>query len=338
MKLAGQQPNVRQLELLVWAAVFIVVFFTLLPEDGFLTSTCIGFINTLFYAIIIYGNINWLFLRLFARRHYILYACVVIFFLVIIGISRCYAIIGTRNLLKPLEPEKVTFTALANFTIAGLLIFVLSFVFRIALAYFAIKEQSEKILLQKGQAELSLLKSQVQPHFLFNTLNNINYILHKEAPESAVLIERLADIMRYFVEESPKEKVAIHTEVNFLENYIELERIRIRFKTEIDFIKQYSESETIPPMLLITFVENIFKHGIDKSSSNKISISLIQQSHFLIFETNNKIISAETSVSDGKFGLQNLRQRLYLLYGGEFDLRLNETGDNFHAFLKIPVS
>ena len=91
-------------------------------------------------------------------------------------------------------------------------------------------------------------------------------------------------------------------------------------------------------MLLITFVENIFKHGIDKSGSNKISMSLIQQSHCLVFETNNKIINAETSVSDGKFGLQNLRQRLYLLYGGEFDLRINETGGDFHAFLKIPVS
>jgi len=338
MNFTRQQPSVRRLELLVWAAVFIVVFFTLLPEDGFLFSVCTAVINTCFYALIIYGNIKWLFPRLFARQRYFLYATAVIFFLALIGVIRCYGIVGLYNRLKPSEPEQINVLTLANFIVAGVLIFVLSFVFRIALAYFTIKEQSEKILLQKGQAELSLLKSQVQPHFLFNTLNNINYILYKEAPKSVVLIERLADIMRYFVEESPKDKVSIQTEVNFLENYIELERIRIRFKTEIDFSKQYTESETIPPMLLITFVENVFKHGIDKSGSNTISLSLVQQNNCLIFETKNKVNSDDTSALAGKFGLQNLRQRLSLLYGEGFDLRINERDNIFHAYLKIPVS
>ena len=86
----------------------------------------------------------------------------------------------------------------ANSWLRGALTYTLSFIFRIAIAYFDLKQQSEKILAQKSQAELNLLKSQVQPHFLFNTLNNIYYEAYREAPRTAALIERLSDIMRYF--------------------------------------------------------------------------------------------------------------------------------------------
>src|ERR1700759_4059798 len=162
-------------------------------------------------------------------------------------------------------PEVWTFGMTINFIVAGLLTYLLSFVFRIAIAYFTLKQQSEKILVQKSQAELNLLKSQVQPHFLFNTLNNIYYEAYREAPKTAKLIERLSDIMRYFVDESPKDEVSLATEIQFLENYIALEKIRIRHGIDLNFIQDCNKDQRIPPMLLMTFVENIFKHGIDKS-------------------------------------------------------------------------
>src|SRR5476651_1366640 len=96
--------------------------------------------------------------------------------------------------------------------------------------------------------------------------------------------------MRYFVDESPKDEVSLATEIQFLENYIALEKIRIRHEIEMDFIREYNPEVRIPPMLLMTFVENIFKHGIDKSSSeNKIEISLVQQDGYLLFQTRNRI-------------------------------------------------
>ena len=336
MKLFKGEASVRELELLVWTAVYIVVFFTLLPEDGLLQSFSFAFINTSFYALIIYGNIKFLYPRLYASKRYISYVLTVLVALLFIGVSRCYAIMLFHNLMFPTEPEAITIVRLANFVTAGVLIFVLSFVFRIALAYFTIKKQSEQILLQKSQAELGLLKSQVQPHFLFNTLNNINYVLYREAPQTAVLIERLADIMRYFVEDSPNDKVSIATEVKFLENYIELEKIRIRFNTEISFVKQYEEAILIPPMLLMTFVENIFKHGIDKSGNNAICLSLVQDEGQLIFQTINRV-NDEKGTIGRKFGLQNLRQRLTLLYQTRFELKTEENENSFTATLKIPI-
>jgi LytS/YehU family sensor histidine kinase len=220
----------------------------------------------------------------------------------------------------------------------GILIYVLSLVFRIFIAYFTLKQQTEEILLQKSQAELNLLKSQVQPHFLFNALNSIYYRVYKVDPPAAGLIERLADIMRYFVDESPKDEVAVATEVAFIENYIALERIRIRHGAVVNFEKAYNPDLRIPPMLLMTFVENIFKHGIDKSrKQNQVTISLVQQSDYLLFKTSNRRIDPEPGDEPGGFGIINLTKRLKMLYGDKFELTIDDEGELFTAFLKIPL-
>ena len=235
--------------------------------------------------------------------------------------------------------EKMTTETIINFIVAGVLIYLLSFIFRIAIAYFELKQQSEKMLVQKSQAELNLLKSQVQPHFLFNTLNNIYYEAYREAPRTAKLIERLSDIMRYFVDESPKDEVSLSTEIQFLENYIALEKIRIRHEIELDFVKDCSPDLRIPPMLLMTFIENIFKHGIDKSSSeNKIEISLVQQDGYLLFQTKNRIHEKPGAAEPNGFGIKNLRKRLCFLYGEKFELHIDTSRHFFTAFLKVPLS
>ncbi len=112
----------------------------------------------------------------------------------------------------------------------------------------------------------------------------------------------------------------LQTKILFTENYIALEKNRIRHQTEITFTKKCNGEAGIPPMLLMTFVENIFKHGVDKSSShNMIDISLIQQDGYLLFQTRNPVHKKpEQKVSHG-FGIQNLRKRLTLLFGTKFE-------------------
>ena len=234
--------------------------------------------------------------------------------------------------------EPVNLLHLLEYVPGGILIYVLSLVFRIAIAYFTLKQQTEEIILQKSQAELNLLKSQVQPHFLFNTLNSIYYKVYKADPPSAGLIERLSDIMRYFVDESPKDMVPVNTEVEFIENYMALEENRIRHGASINFEKAYKPELRIPPMLLMTFVENIFKHGIDKSRrQNQVNISLIQKEGYLLFKTSNrKIASSVTNQSNG-FGIANLTKRLTMLYGSNFELTIDKDGELYIAFLKIPI-
>jgi LytS/YehU family sensor histidine kinase len=185
---------------------------------------------------------------------------------------------------------------------------------------------------------LNLLKSQVQPHFLFNTLNNIYYEAFRESPRTALLIGRLSEIMRYFVDESPKEKVALASEIQFLENYIALEKIRIRHGVRVIFIKEIESEHKIPPMLLMTFVENIFKHGIDRSGNeNKIVLSLVERDDYLLFQTENPYFVKQANPAKEGFGIKNLQKRLTLLYGNDFELTVGKSEQFFCAFLKIPL-
>jgi len=305
MKFNISKLSVIQLQWLVWSCVFLIVFFTSFSEDSFAQSILFAVINTSFYAAIIYGNINYLYPKFYEKGHKLKYVIYVIIYVVILAIVRGVSIITIYNTYFAKEPEKITVSVLLTFIASATLDYLLSLIFRIALAYFNLKQKSEDILLQKSKAELKLLKSQVQPHFLFNTLNNIYYEAYTESPKTAGLIEKLAEIMRYFCDESQKDKVPVSSEIKFLENYIELERIRIRFGVDIKFDKKIKNDFLVPPMLLITFVENIFKHGIDKFSIiNKIQISLFEQDGYLIFETKNKKVSGISSLHG--FGLKNL--------------------------------
>jgi LytS/YehU family sensor histidine kinase len=338
MNLLKGKATIVQLQWLVWIAVFFIIFFSFLPEDGLYQAGIFSGINILFYVLVIYGNIKFLYPRFYLRGYIALYIVLVVILLPAVGLCRGYLIMFIYNKYFAVHPEKISASNISQFLIAGALTYMLSFIFRIAIAYFSLKQQSEKILAQKSQAELNLLKSQVQPHFLFNTLNNIYYEAYREAPRTAALIERLSDIMRYFVDESPKDEVSLQTEIQFLENYIALEKIRIRHETEINFVKDYNAEARIPPMLLMTFVENIFKHGIDKSSiENKIDISLIHQDGYLLFQTYNQKPQQTQDASHG-FGIENLRKRLILLYGEAFELNIDCTEKQFTAFLKVPLS
>lgn len=304
--------------------------------DGVRQSAVYALLNTAFYAAIIYGNISFLYPVLYLRNRRFLYIITVVILLCATGAIRAVLSWYVYATFFSTRTEPFRSAIILNYIFAGLLLYILSFILRIALAYFEIKKQHDVILLQKTAAELNLLKSQVQPHFLFNTLNNIYYEAFLEAPRTAQLIERLAEIMRYFTDESQKDTVPLETEVQFLESYIELERIRIRHGVDIEFTKSYAAGLHIPPMLLITFIENIFKHGIDKAGFNvDLSIKLVQDSGYLHFSTRNPVhdhLSQHTGL-----GLSNLRQRLTLLYGNRYLLETTTDRDTYTAYLKIPL-
>jgi hypothetical protein len=338
MKIWRSRPGIVQLQVLIWVAVLLLIFFSLLPMDGFLKSIIYTIVNSASYAIIIYGNILVLYPAFYQKGKFVWYGLLVTLFLIITGILRGYASIVLYQHFLLIKAFPINLPMLLGYVPGGVLIYILSLVFRISIAYFTLKQQTEEILLQKSQAELNLLKSQVQPHFLFNTLNNIYYKVYKVDPPSAGLIERLSDIMRYFVDESPKDVVPLATEVAFIENYMALEKIRIRHGASISFEKVYNPETRIPPMLLMTFVENIFKHGIDKSrKQNQITISLIQKNNYLIFKTSNRKIASIITRQTNGFGIANLTQRLKMLYGANFELNIDKDGEEYIASLKIPL-
>ena len=333
-----EKKALARLHCLVWAAIMLISFFGMISSDGVGLSAAYTIVNSFLYALIIYGNISFLYPRLYQKKRYMLYVLGSALLVVLAGAGKMlFANFISKNDLLP--PDRLLrIENFPTFFLFGITVFVLSFVFRMAINYFIIKRASEEALLQRSQFELKLLRAQVQPHFLFNTLNNMYYEAYMDSPRTALLIERLSEIMRYFVDQSTQETVPLATEVQFLDNYIALERVRIRPEPEIEFQRQYDAGMPIPPMLLMTFVENIFKHGIDKiGGCNRVEISLIQQNGFLYFKTRNTINRhAEQAIPTG-LGLRNLRKRLSILYDGKFDLETHDDGEYFTASLKIPL-
>ncbi|WP_206155967.1 sensor histidine kinase [Chitinophaga fulva] len=333
-------PVTMRLQWGLWILLLLLLFFTLLPEDGFVQSGAYAILNTGFYALVVYGNISFLYPRLFLKNRKVLYILAAVAGLLVASLLRTYSMMWIYNTffnMKP-HPELVT-TMIFVRNVSGLLtIFLLSFILRIFIAYFVLKRKAEEMQQQHAQTELELLKSQVQPHFLFNTLNNIYYEAFREAPHTALLIERLSEIMRYFVDESPKDKVNLSTEINFLENYIALEKIRIRHEIGLTFTRDIDDDYRIPPMLLMTFVENIFKHGIDKTSThNQIAITLLCRNNHLIFNTRNELPLHPVASGQRGSGIDNLRKRLLLLYGDNFELKTERSDNHFNASLTVPL-
>lgn len=331
------KPTTAQLQGLIWTFVYLIQFLSMLAVDSTTEALVYAMLNTIFYAVIIYGNISLLYPWLYQKGRTVLYAAAVLVFLGASGILWTSAVIYTYKHIFS-NPNPVQNNVLVRYVLGGFMVFLLSFIFRIALAYFKLKSLNEEILVQKTQAELDLLKSKVQPHFLFNTLNNIYYEAYLEAPRTAALIEQLSGIMRYFVDESPKAVVPLKTEIDFIENYIALEQIRMRHAIDCDLSVTADISLLLPPMLLMTFIENIFKHGIDKNSAvNKISIKIGEREKFLIFRTKNIFRDNADHSPAGGFGLVNLRGRLQLLYKDNFELTTSAEDHLFIATLKIPL-
>jgi LytS/YehU family sensor histidine kinase len=310
----------------------------MLQVDGAARSAMSACISCIFYAFIIYGNISFLYPRLYQHKKYLQYIVAAIVLLLIGGLGRGYLSLYIRNTSFASAPHWLEPQAHFTFLLSITTVFILSFIFRLAMAYFTVKRQSEEILLQRSEMELRLLKAQVQPHFLFNTLNTMYYEAYMEAPRTALLIERLSDIMRYFVDHSTKEFVLLDTEINFLNNYIALEKIRIKPEPEIIFNTHIDGARKIPPMLLMTFVENIFKHGIDKiTGQNKIELLISEKDGCLFFQTMNFINRHADARQREGVGLTNLRQRLTILYGKNFEMHTEKDNKYFIARLKFPL-
>jgi Histidine kinase len=327
------------LHYLVWALILVISFFSMLPMDGAARSALFSFNACFFYAFVIYGNIGFLYPRYFRQKKYVRYLLGVLVLLLVGGLGRGYLSLLIRNPAFASAPHWLDASDNFSFLLPISTVFILSFVFRLAMAYFVLKQQSEEILLQRSQFELKLLKAQVQPHFLFNTLNTMYYEAYLEAPRTALLIEKLSDIMRYFIDQSSKEYVRLATEVDFIDNYIALEKIRINPEPEIVFHRSFDGERPVPPMLLMTFVENIFKHGVDKiGGNNKIWLSLQEKEGYLFFTTKNPLNRHADPRQTSGLGLNNLHQRLAILYGKNFELNTTVDEAYFIASLKFPLT
>jgi two-component system, LytTR family, sensor kinase len=193
--------------------------------------------------------------------------------------------------------------------------------------------------LQKLQTEteLNFLKAQVNPHFLFNTLNNLYATARVESPTTASGLIKLADLMRYMFTKANQEAVLLSEEIAYLDNYIDLEKMRLNEGAHISFLKKGDFSDKkIAPMLLLPFVENAFKHGVEKQLDNIfVEINLSLQGNILYFQVeNNKQFEDKHPLSIGS-GLENVKKRFAIGYPNQHGIDILETKEKFSVKLWI---
>ena len=204
--------------------------------------------------------------------------------------------------------------------------------------YRKLKSSTQKLRIEKQEAELNYLKSQTNPHFLFNTLNNIYSLARDKSDLAPEAIMRLSKILRYMLYEASGEYISIEQELTIINDYISLEKLRYDESLRVNFNHNIEDlKQSIPPLLLMPLVENAFKHGVAETRSNPfVEIHLSVNNRQLVFVITN---SAEMMTEDVKenIGLSNLRRQLELLYQ-EFELTAKHESNGFKATLKVNLA
>jgi hypothetical protein len=241
--------------------------------------------------------------------------------------------------LRPTRPRNPPL--LSPFHIAiFLLVFVLSTGIKVINQWLRSEQQTKEIANEKLQAELSFLKAQINPHFLFNTLNNIYALASAQSEQTAAAVMKLSSIMRYVLTEARNDFVPLEKEILFTSHYIELQKMRLTDKTSIDFtIDGDPLGREIAPLLLLPFVENAFKYGISTRECSPIHILLDIKEESLFFSiSNHKHFNTALRMADNTgIGIKNTRRRLDLLYPGIYELIINDKTNEFSVHLNIPV-
>jgi hypothetical protein len=197
------------------------------------------------------------------------------------------------------------------------------------------KYEYQEYKAQKTEAELKLLKQQINPHFLFNTLNNIYVHALEQKPQTPEMVMNLSEMLRYQLESNAKEDIALEKEIEFLTHYLYFEKRRLPASIKINFNCEVDKPQTkIAPNLLMPLIENVFKHGLLVGEPCVVEIDLTLKNGELSLQTRNKLNEVPNKNSTG-IGLNNLRERLVFLYDSRFTLHQEKIDNHYHANLAI---
>lgn len=244
--------------------------------------------------------------------------------------------------VKLLDDEQRLFPEMIDVV---MLFFNMFFVVFIAIAIKFYKRWSEKDYLEqkvqkeKVEVELQMLKTQINPHFLFNTLNSIYVLAMKKSDQTADTVMKLSDMLDYILYKIDAPVIPVSTEIQIIENYIELEKIRFTNRVNLNFTYDFKSKDIqIPPMLIIPFIENAFKHGVAKSMEKSwIKISINETGQELDIAVSNSKSQTPAKSKTGGIGLVNVKKRLDILFRDSYKLDISEKNNSYDVFLSIPI-
>lgn len=319
---------------LVWPPFGLSMGYFNAADGGLFWSALWG---TIINALLFYGNSIYLMPVFLAKGKKIEYASYLL--LLFLGTSALevvldYALLSYMNKATPILDGELWGMAFSfNF-----LFLFLSFGYGFFRIWLMDSQQRKELERDKLSAELNFLRTQINPHFLFNTLNNLFAMSRKSGDyATADQLAKLAGIMRYMLYETNAERVPLQKEVEYLKNYIELQKLRFQFSDPIEITCEWPKEQSlvkVAPFLLIPFVENAFQYGISLSKPSVIKLKLREVEGVIYFTLENTV--HVTKLKDvGGIGLKNATQRLSLIYPGKHEIKVNSNQDFYHIELKI---
>jgi len=295
------------------------------------------------HILIVYFHIYVLIPKFVLKKKYkryifLFFASLAVLYLVRTGLN--YLLVS-----KDIWPEAestqqaFTFNHIVAVTIGELYVIALATALKLAFDWIYEMDRVKKIQELQLTTELNFLKSQIQPHFFFNTLNNLYALTLEKSDAAPSVILKLSDMMQYVLYDVKESKVRLFTAINYINNFIDLERLRFgeSVKSNIDITGEIS-AISVPPLLFLPFIENCFKHGIKKNNDVKIEIEFKNiDNQFLEFRVQNTFVNSPINEERSGIGNKNVRRRLELLYNANFTLTTIMVNNTYKVYLKIPI-
>lgn len=352
--LSGNRLHIL-LHVLAWIFLFFLPQYLMMlawGRGGMMSGRL--YFNTAVYALVFYINYIWLIPQFFLKDRKWMY-----FLLVVLTVFALYWVSDYGNHYLTTQDEQRFMEALReiwkknnfpkppprqlhvyNYLITSFL--VSGFAVGLRVMGKLSKNEAERKDLEKARlnSELALLKSQISPHFFFNTMNNIYSLISLNANDAGEAVLKLSKMMRYLLYESESERISLEREIGFMKNYFDLMKLRVNEKVTVTVsFPEDAKNIQISPLLFIPFIENAFKHGISYREKSFIDIVLqVEEDKINFMCRNSKVLSGKPVEKHSGIGLENARKRLSLLYPGKHSLEIYENDESFQVLLTIQIN
>lgn len=331
----------------VYHGLFWLVLFCMMigtgkgPDISWLQTIGNEIVGLFFFALLVYFNLLYLVPNYLARQAFfyfglVLVACAVVTPIEVLVLYLKYA---NQSVYRAELVQQQSEIFLSN-----VMVTLLSTVLRVIMDWWHYQNEKQVLLTQTMQSELRFLKSQINPHFLFNTLNNLYALTLKKSDKAPEIVLKLAEIMRYMLYECNERQVHLSKEIHYIHNYLDLERLRQPKEADIRFTTQGSISEQlVAPLLFVPFIENSFKHGLNNQvgSGGFVRLHLAVQAddlEFFIENSKAEALPRQDHPRSGGIGLSNVRQRLQILYPEQYTLIVQDEPHRYAVTLQLKMS
>jgi two-component system LytT family sensor kinase len=327
--------------ILFW--LFVAILLTLLEgtHSGFWFAFTNEAINVFFYGVIVYFNFNYLIPNYLTKNKFLTYSALLILAAVIITPIKAivfYIKFAAHPLTRGELIENLNWYFLVHFFVAGA-----SSIVKIVADWAKQLRERQELENKTMQSELRFLKSQINPHFLFNTLNNLYALTLKKSDDAPEIVIKLSEMMRYMLYDCNEKQVPLSKEISYIHNYLDLEKLRQSKNADIRFeVSGAVADQQIAPLMFIPFLENSFKHGLTNAlSQGFVHIYLqVEGRHISFFIENTKPDTkpVQERKRSGGIGLVNVRRRLELLYPGKYELSVKDNPNTYAVSLEMDLT